>query len=321
MKKKSYYIAIRKRINNDFFWDDNNFQFFRYTPPNRRYWYADPFLYEKDGETFIFFESYDRTRRKGEIAVSIIKNGFVSKPKIVLSETFHLSFPYVFSDGNNIYMMPESSEDYSLNIYRSIDFPSKWERVKVLSDVFVCDSILIKDKQAITGIIVSELFREVPVGIVPSCYVKNNYMPINKLTDIRIDSSICVGCGDYGIRNAGALFLQDNSFIRPGQDCTNGEYGKGLVFWKIKSLFPYKEVLYKDLTREKIEKHLQGEKRQGILGVHTYNISSDYEVIDYSLVERYPIIYDFMFLFYLIGKGIKKIIRVPKRVHNNKYIK
>ena len=42
-----------------------------------------------------------------------------SEPVIVLQEPFHLSFPLVFEEDDQVYMIPESEENDSIRLYRA----------------------------------------------------------------------------------------------------------------------------------------------------------------------------------------------------------
>jgi hypothetical protein len=94
---------------------------------------ADPFLFRREGEWFLFFEIYNRLREKGEIAVARSTNGRQwHYDRIVLKERFHLSYPYVFECEGVVYMIPETSQAGEVRLYRARRFPFRWELVSVL---------------------------------------------------------------------------------------------------------------------------------------------------------------------------------------------
>jgi len=98
---------------------------------------ADPFTLKKNDNWYCFFEAGNTNSHKGEIGMSVSTNGIDWKyEKIVLKEPFHLSFPFVFKESGNIYMIPESSQDSSVRLYVSKDFPYSWK----------LDTILLKGK-------------------------------------------------------------------------------------------------------------------------------------------------------------------------------
>ena len=67
---------------------------------------------------------YADTRRISVIKVDGDNYDFLG---VVLEEDFHLSFPFVFKDGDDIYMVPESSKNSDIRLYKSVDFPLKWK--------------------------------------------------------------------------------------------------------------------------------------------------------------------------------------------------
>ena len=67
------------------------------SPPSR--FYADPFLFEHDGATFLFFEDYDYDTGKAHISYVILGSRRTrSTPALALERPYHLSYPYVFGD-------------------------------------------------------------------------------------------------------------------------------------------------------------------------------------------------------------------------------
>jgi hypothetical protein len=94
---------------------------------------ADPFLFMYCNKWFMFMEVMNRNRRLGEIGYATSIDGIKwAYQSIVLREAFHLSYPFVFEYAGEIWMVPETSADSSVRLYRSIDFPNKWKFEKKL---------------------------------------------------------------------------------------------------------------------------------------------------------------------------------------------
>src|SRR6187455_372368 len=69
---------------------------------------ADPFLVPHGARWYMFLEVMNDTGYKGEISVATSENGFEwSYEGIVLTESFSLSYPYVFDWEGGYYMLPE----------------------------------------------------------------------------------------------------------------------------------------------------------------------------------------------------------------------
>src|SRR5262245_6564804 len=94
---------------------------------------ADPFMINVDQTWYMFFEVMNRQTRKGEIGLAISKDGRKwTYQQIVLSEPFHLSYPYVFEWNNDYYMIPESHRVESVRLYKALRFPTDWSFVATL---------------------------------------------------------------------------------------------------------------------------------------------------------------------------------------------
>jgi hypothetical protein len=94
---------------------------------------ADPFMTKKHDSWHMFFEVMHETRQKGEIGWATSRDGLRwDYQQIVLSEPFHLSYPYVFQAGGECFMIPESYEANSMRLYKADPFPAKWSYVGTL---------------------------------------------------------------------------------------------------------------------------------------------------------------------------------------------
>jgi hypothetical protein len=52
--------------------------------------------------------------------------------EIVLREKFHLSYPYVFEEDGEAYMVPECGGSGGIQLYRADRFPDRWVNVSTL---------------------------------------------------------------------------------------------------------------------------------------------------------------------------------------------
>ena len=94
---------------------------------------ADPFLIHANERWYLFFEVMDKKSKQGDLGVAISDDTIKWKyQKIILDEPFHLSYPDVFSDGKDFYMIPETGATKSVRLYKAIDFPFKWKFEKTL---------------------------------------------------------------------------------------------------------------------------------------------------------------------------------------------
>lgn len=324
-KEKMYSIAVRKKQNdNESFWEHKDFVFkeFRINC-GKRYWLADPFVFEKDGVTYLFYEAYDLILHRGKIGYSIITDeNTPSEVHIVIDEPYHLSFPYIFEQNGDIFIMPETCGNNTVKFFRASTFPTKWEEHKtIIDDIFACDSIFINSHRGKYYLIANEMYRkDVPNNNYSSCWVKNYLYPLHNDLTIAGERTL-IAEGDYGIRNAGKSFSKDNTLYRVGQNCMNRLYGKGLVFFEVKSIEPYVEQIKYAMDCEEFDGHITRKNKAHIIGVHTYNFSEHYEVIDFSQMRtphfatqfnrKFLYYYNYAkFLAYVLVTKIKRLVKM-----------
>ena len=97
---------------------------------------ADPFLIRVRERWHLFFETFSTWSGLGEIALAHSDDLETwTYEGIVLSEPYHLSYPYVFRHGDDVFMVPEASATRSVRLYRATGFPTQWEfETTLLSD-------------------------------------------------------------------------------------------------------------------------------------------------------------------------------------------
>jgi len=96
---------------------------------------ADPFMIKANHTWYMFFEVYRQTQKgmKGEIGLAISEDEMKwTYQQVVLAETFHLSYPYVFKWMDDYYMIPESHQVQSVRLYKALQFPIQWAFVATL---------------------------------------------------------------------------------------------------------------------------------------------------------------------------------------------
>jgi len=280
-KAKVYSVAIRKR-NGDSFWELKNPRFEICRKLNcHRYWAADPFLFERQGTTYLFYEWFDLIRKRGYLAYSVIDDqGQAGKAHIIIKGKTHFSFPCIFELNGEICILPETSEKNNLELYVATDFPNQWEKKIVLKERFLCCDSVVFHHQGKCYIVSSALFQPPKEGTLQSCYVNNILFSLEGIKLKAVDETC--GIGDYGIRNAGKILQSNQKMIRVGQLCSDHQYGKGIVFWNVKNLHPYEEIFERQVSVEDIAQYDVFKTLPKLIGFHTYNRTEQYEVIDIS---------------------------------------
>ena len=106
--EEQWRIAVRPRVSGLEAFDLKACQVL--LPPRDRF-YADPFVFERGGRSYLFFEEFPFATRKGIIScIEFDEQGFIGSPSVVLEATHHLSYPFVFDWEGQLYMLPESHD-------------------------------------------------------------------------------------------------------------------------------------------------------------------------------------------------------------------
>lgn len=240
---------------------------FQVLPHSEKFWYADPLLWEKEGREVVFLERMDRYTGRGCIVCVDITGGVWSEPKPVICEEYHMSFPMCFEWGGELYMIPETEENCSVNLYRCVSFPEKWEKAgEYLKGRKLVDSVVWDKGEDRICFLASEYNPEDDFYTRFYRYEllrKGNAVEVRDLG--RVSSEYTLSS-----RMAGPVTEEQ---MAPVQRSTSGVYGYSVQFCKKDEEIPGQQV--KELLPAEFE-HM-GHK---LLGVHTYSQSSHYEMID-----------------------------------------
>jgi hypothetical protein len=232
--------------------------------------YADPFPFEHKGRNYVFVEDLDHRYNKGVISVIPFDEHGPSGPaQPVIEEPWHLSYPFLMEHGGNIWMIPESSANRSVMLYRAIDFPYRWvPEAVLLSDVEASDATVIfqdgyfwmfaatRDGWGSWSDTLSIFFAQ---------DLRGPWQP-HRANPVLIDQS--------SARPAGAMIVHKGQLWRPVQDCTSG-YGTGIGLAEILQL---DEVGFK----QKIHAVLRPDASWPGRRLHTLNRNGRIECIDGS---------------------------------------
>jgi len=91
---------------------------------------ADPIHLAADGVHHLFFEVWNKSLRRGEIALAVSHDARTwTYREVVLREPFHLSYPCVFRHEDAFYMIPETRAAQAVRLYRAEAFPARWTLV------------------------------------------------------------------------------------------------------------------------------------------------------------------------------------------------
>lgn len=271
MFEEKWHIAIAKnkspgKINL------NNFKII--ASPNNSFW-ADPMVINHRNIHLIFFEEYDYTKKKAHISYieldGKIMNNKSYKANIVLEKEYHLSYPFVFEMNKELYMIPESKENATIDLYKFTD-EKKFEYVKTLmNNVRAVDSTIVRYDNYYY------LFCNIQPHPESSTYDELHVFYTEDLLNspLKPHARNPIVSDVRKSRPAGPIFENNNKLIRPAQICVP-KYGYGISFSEIIELTPT------DYLEREIEK-IEPKFKDNIQGIHTYSRNNEFQVIDVAL--------------------------------------
>jgi hypothetical protein len=246
--------------------------FRRLEPPKGGFW-ADPFPLERDGRHYIFFEELPAGRPKAHISVvEVDREGNASAPVKVLERDYHLSYPFLVEEDGELYMIPETASNRTVEVYRCVEFPHRWRLERVLIEgLYAVDATLHREggrwwmfcNAAASGEEINDELHLFSAEKLMGEWTPHRRNPVK--SDVRSS------------RPAGRLFRDGGRLLRPGQICTPF-YGAGIALHRV--------------TRLDEEEYREEEERRIVptdgatLGIHTLNRAGDLTVTD--AFERRP---------------------------------
>lgn len=235
---------------------------------NENCWYADPFIFCESDKNYVFCECYLSKKNKGVIAVGEYKNGGINGMKIIIEQDYHMSYPCIFKYESNYYMIPETADNKTIELYQAKQFPYEWKLIKTLKkDIKCVDSTVFfkDDKLYVIGYILESKKNEVCIF-----HLDMKHEVLTTIDTVEDDNTG---------RSAGNICYLNGRLIRPTQICKK-KYGERIVFKEI-------VAIKKDAYHEKVLSKLQGtdilvKGETKIDRVHTFNRMGNIEIIDYS---------------------------------------
>jgi hypothetical protein len=249
-------------------------RFKKILPPKDRIW-ADPFAVYRDGQYYVFIEEMPLASNRGHLSyLTIDEKGHWTQPVKIISEPYHLSYPFIFIHEDTHYLVPESVENRTIDLYKCVDFPEKWQRVDTLiNDVAAVDSTLhyhhgrwwlfanIRENEGASTL--DELFLFSSEDLIKGTWRSHPQNPI--VSDAK------------SARPAGKIFQHKGKLYRPSQD-NSGIYGSGMCINHITLLT---ESEYNEVCVSEIKPDWE----QKMIGVHTLNSCRHLTVSD-GLLRR-----------------------------------
>lgn len=240
-------------------------------------WAADPFLFEHNGETYLFAEIWSYRLGRGYLGCCRWNGNGFGEWKPVIQEPYHLSYPNVFEWNGKIYMLPEQYQSGDLGLYECQEFPYKWKKLKPFASdgEYVDSTILFKDGDA-------WLFT---LRMNPKKHSEGELLRARVISPAEIGESEVIerNAGKFH-RPGGHFFEEDGKIIRVAQNCENG-YGSGLIFYEV---LKCEDDGYQENEKKRLfpdDYMIEDYEINKCTGVHTYNIFGNLEVVDMKKME------------------------------------
>ena len=249
----------------------------RTLPDDGTRFYADPFPIEHEGRTVLFVEDFDHRRGKAHIsAVAFGDDGPLGAPTPVLEEPYHLSYPFVFARDGAFWLIPESCENGTVDLYRATGFPGGWvKETTLLSGIVASDATLFEHGGR--WWMLATVRDAMPVST--GRHARGSYsdaLHAWSAPDFRgpwtphAGNPILIDIASA--RPAGRIVERDGVLIRPVQDCRRG-YGEALSIARI-------DRLDDGGFTQTVETTLRAGPRWPGTSLHTLNRTRDLEFID-----------------------------------------
>ncbi len=264
-----WYLAYKFSQNNRV--ETSIFRYKNLLPPKGHEW-ADPFVVYENENYYVFIEELEKKRKNAHLSYLKFDNQgrlLTQSAVKVIEEDFHLSFPFIFKEADQYYMMPEMADSHEVWIYKATSFPDKWEKFHLLFDdkqlfdpsLFYHDStwyLFGTEKKNIGSSRDQFLCMYHSEDLFSGKWTPHSLNPLTR--DVR------------GARPAGKIFKWEDKLIRPGQ-IGAPNYGYGVQFHEIIKLSKTEYVERPvDVLVPKWTDHIKA--------VHTVNFEKGFSVID-----------------------------------------
>lgn len=242
-------------------------------PPHR--FLADPFVFRHVDLDVCFVEDYDFRNKRGRISVFQINGNEYEELGSALDEPFHMSYPFILTVDNELYMCPETAEIREIRLYKCIDFPLRWSYHKTLmKDVSAVDTTIFyfDDKWWLMTTIdssdIGEHCSELHI-FYSDAFDSDEWTP-HANNPVIFDSQRA---------RSGGFFRDGDKMYRVFQRQGFDQYGESMGIAQIKDLG-------KETYREETVSCIEPRFAPKIVGTHSFSYNNGLMAIDFLKVER-----------------------------------
>ena len=239
-------------------------------PPKDRIW-ADPFIISDATGNYVFLEEMTYGGKGRIICMHLNAKGETLNVQSVIEKPFHLSYPFLIQHDETWYMIPESSENNTVDLYECVGFPYQWKlRKNLLSGIKALDSTIVRHNEKFW------LFCTVQSH---DCGSPNDALHIYFTDDLlngewKPHRNNPVMIDAYNARPAGNFFMHEGNLYRPAQICIP-DYGMNIGLNRVLELT---EDTYREerINKLNLDEH-------SIYKIHTFNFTEHFTIVDGAL--------------------------------------
>jgi hypothetical protein len=250
--------------------------------------YADPFGFKIKDKKHIIFEEYSQILKRGRIAIAEISNDKLINKKIILDNKKHLSYPFIFIENDEIFVICEAYKSKKLDLYKIDKSNLSLQKIReIFSNQEIIDPTIIKlnNKYWLFYSKKERSEENLYLAYSDSLFGDFTQHPKNPIKSCKASS-----------RSGGTPFIIDNKIYRPAQNCQKF-YGEKITVNKINILNEndFGEEIYCEISAPDSE--------QNIIGLHTISSFGDSTLID-GLQKKFLIYKPLISIF----RNLKKIV-------------
>jgi hypothetical protein len=173
---------------------------------------ADPFMIRVNDIWYLFMEMLNLETGLGEIGLVTSLDGITwTYQQVVLKESFHLSYPFVFEHEGSFYMVPETLEAQAVRLYKATAFPYNWEYQTNLLEGQYTDPTFFQHNERWWMMADSSRSKYNTLNLFYADQLKGPYTAHSQSPIIKDNNR--------GARPAGRINYKDGKLIRLAQDC------------------------------------------------------------------------------------------------------
>lgn len=232
--------------------------------PESMHYYADPFLFEHKEKLYIFFEDWDYYKGVIKCGTYTEAEGLIGV-ETCLELPRHTSFPNIFRYQSQIWMIPDTSVQNNIQLFKCEEFPHKWKFEKILVSGFsTADTAFFADNSGRVWLFTQSDSQTMAL------FSASSIFDMFTKTLINVNHP----------RSAGTIFRYGEAIYRPAQDCSE-QYGKAVKINKITKLGPQE-------YEERLVQTYDAGWFPELTGCHTFNLCGDFVITDGRLRVESP---------------------------------